>query len=162
MAEAATENESATIEEGQNAPAFNLPIDGGETLSLSGLAGKKVVLYFYPKDDTPGCTQESKDFRDVQDKFSAANTVILGISKDSVKSHDKFKAKYKLPFHLLSDEECEVSKAYGVWKEKSMYGKKYMGIERTTVLIDEKGIIAKIWRKVKVTGHVDEVLKVVE
>lgn len=144
---------------GDKAPDFNLPTDGGGSVSLSALKGKNVVLYFYPKDDTPGCTVEAKDFRDRIEQFKKADTVILGVSKDSVKSHDKFKEKYCLPFGLISDEEGKMCEDYGVWVEKSMYGKKYMGIERTTFLIDKQGKIAKIWNKVKVDGHADELLK---
>lgn len=144
---------------GAKAPDFTVPNDEGKNISLSSLKGKNIVLYFYPKDDTPGCTMESKDFRDHMDAFTAANTVIFGISKDSVQSHVKFREKYCLPFALLSDEEGKVCEAYGVWVEKSMYGKKYMGIERSTFLIDASGNIARAWRKVKVEGHVSEVLE---
>ncbi|MCD6035507.1 MAG: thioredoxin-dependent thiol peroxidase [Rickettsiales bacterium] len=150
---------SPALQEGNPAPDFTLPTDGNGSLTLSSLKGKNVVLYFYPKDDTPGCTQESKDFRDAIADFTKEDTVILGISKDDVKSHDKFKTKYELPFTLLSDTEGKVCEAYDVWKEKSMYGKKYMGIERTTILIDKEGVIRNIWRKVSVTCHVEEVLK---
>jgi thioredoxin-dependent peroxiredoxin len=143
---------------GSKAPDFSLPASGGETISLSGLKGKNVVLYFYPKDDTPGCTIEAKDFRDHIKDFAAANTVILGISKDSVKSHDKFKEKFCLPFPLVSDENGTTCEEYGVWGEKSMYGKTYMGIMRTTFLIDKNGIIRNVWEKVKVEGHVKEAL----
>lgn len=150
-----------TLTEGMPAPDFTLPTDGNGTLALKDLRGKQVVLYFYPKDDTPGCTTEAKDFARLHDEFTAAGAVILGISKDSVKRHDNFKAKHCLPFTLVSDDG-EITEAYGMWKEKSMYGKKYMGIERSTFLIDAKGTIAKIWPKVKVTGHADEVLKAVK
>lgn len=143
----------------QQAPDFNLPTDSSGTISLSSLRGKNVVLYFYPKDDTPGCTIEAKDFRDLSDKFKQKNTVILGISKDSPKSHDKFKEKFCLPFTLVSDEEGKTVESYNVWIEKSMYGKKYMGIERATFLIDQNGIIKHIWRNVKVDGHANEVLE---
>lgn len=160
MAKAASTPDNR-IKEGDKAPDFTLPVDGGGKLTLSSLQGKKVVLYFYPKDDTPGCTQESKDFTSAHAEFEAAGAVILGFSKDSVKKHDKFKEKYGFPFNLVSDEEGETLAKYGVWVEKSMYGKKYMGIERSTFLIDEKGVIAKAWRKVKVPGHVDEVLAAV-
>lgn len=142
---------------GDQAPDFTLPTDGEGNITLSELKGQKVVLYFYPKDDTPGCTQESCDFRDNLSQFNALNTAIIGISKDSVAKHDKFKAKYDLTFPLASDETGDVCENYGVWVEKSMYGKRYMGIERSTFLIDEEGKFAKIWRKVKVPGHVDEV-----
>ncbi|WP_341807844.1 thioredoxin-dependent thiol peroxidase [Wolbachia endosymbiont (group E) of Neria commutata] len=148
---------------GSNAPGFNLPTDSGENLSLSEFFDKKnVVLYFYPKDDTPGCTMEAKDFRDKIDDFSSLNTVIIGVSKDSIKCHSNFKAKYSLPFYLVSDENAEILKKYGVWVEKSMFGKKYMGIERTTFLIDKQGKVAKVWKNVKVSGHVDEVLEAVK
>ena len=144
---------------GDKAPDFTLPTDGGGTVSVKGLKGKKVVLYFYPKDDTPGCTKEACAFRDSLPDFSKVKAVIVGISKDSVASHDKFKTKFKLPFPLASDEDGKVCEAYGAWVEKSMYGKKYMGIERATFLIDEKGIIRNIWRKVKVEDHAEDVLK---
>ncbi len=142
------------------APEFTLPSDSGESLSLSGFFDKKnVVLYFYPRDNTPGCTMEAKNFRDRINDFSALDTVIIGISQDSVQSHANFKAKYSLPFYLVSDENAEVLKKYGVWVEKSMFGKKYWGIERATFLINKKGKIVKIWRNVKVSGHAGEVLK---
>ena len=145
---------------GNSAPDFNLPTDSGENLSLSEFFNKKnVVLYFYPKDDTPGCTMEAKDFRDNIDEFSSLDTAIIGISQDSIKCHANFKAKYSLPFHLVSDENAEILVKYGVWVEKSMFLKKYMGIERTTFLIDKQGKIRKIWKNVKVRGHVDEVLR---
>lgn len=147
---------------GDTAPDFDLPVDGGGRQNLAALRGKKVVLYFYPKDDTPGCTMEAKDFRDHLADFEAEGAVILGASKDSVKKHDKFKEKYCLPFSLLSDEEVTLCTSYGVWVEKSMYGKKYMGIERATFLIDQHGIIRNIWRKVKVKDHVKEVLEAVK
>jgi peroxiredoxin Q/BCP len=146
------------LKEGNFAPDFTLDTDGNGQVTLSELRGKNVVLYFYPKDDTPGCTLEAKDFADNMTGFNANNTVIFGVSKDPVKSHDKFKEKYCLPFTLASDANSTVCEAYGVWVEKSMYGKTYMGIERTTFLINSKGKIVKIWRKVKVDGHVDEVL----
>lgn len=154
----AAAKKSSGLSVGDKAPEFKLPVDGGGSVSLSGLKGKNVVLYFYPKDDTPGCTIEAKDFRDRIAAFEKADTVILGVSKDSVKSHDKFKEKYCLPFNLISDEEGKMCEDYGVWVEKSMYGKKYMGIERTTFLIDKQGKIAKIWNKVKVDGHAEELL----
>lgn len=147
------------LEEGQPAPDFTMPTDGGGELTLSSLEGKKVVLYFYPKDDTSGCTKEACGFRDQLPNFSGVDAEIVGISKDSVASHDKFKAKYDLPFTLVSDTETKVCEAYGTWVEKSMYGRKYMGIDRATFLIDADGRIAKIWRKVKVPGHVEEVLE---
>ena len=146
------------IKIGATAPDFTAPTDGGGTVRLKDLRGKKVVLYFYPKDNTPGCTTESCDFRDAQAKFEAKDAVILGVSPDSVKSHDKFKEKFDLPFTLISDEDHKIAEAYGVWQEKSMYGRKYMGIQRSTFVIDEKGKIAAIYDKVKVTGHVADVL----
>lgn len=146
---------------GQTAPAFDLPTDGDGRLSLEGLRGKKVVLYFYPKDDTPGCTIEAKDFALLQPEFEKAGAVVLGISKCSVKKHDKFKEKYCLPFPLLSDD-AEVCEAYGVWVEKSMYGKKYMGINRATFLIGEDGKLLRVWPKVKIEGHAAEVLEAVK
>jgi peroxiredoxin Q/BCP len=142
---------------GDQAPDFTLPADGGDTISLSDFSGQKVVLYFYPKDDTPGCTTESCDFNAALPDFDTLGAVIIGISKCSVAKHDKFKAKYGLNFKLTSDADGDVCERYGVWAEKSMYGKKFMGIERTTFLIDENGKIEKIWDKVKVSGHVDDV-----
>jgi peroxiredoxin Q/BCP len=143
---------------GDKAPDFNLETDGGGSLKLSSLKGEKVVVYFYPRDNTPGCTQESCDFRDLNPDFSKLNAQIIGISKDSVASHDKFKDKYGLNFTLVSDPDLDAIKGFDVWREKNMYGKKTMGVERSTFLIDEKGVIAKAWRKVKVKGHADEVL----
>jgi peroxiredoxin Q/BCP len=143
---------------GDAAPAFSLPTDGGGTISLAGLKGKNVCLYFYPKDDTSGCTKEAIAFNSLRADFAAANTTIIGLSADSVASHDKFKKKYDLGFTLASDEAKATLEAYGVWVEKSMYGKKYMGIERTTVLIDKAAKVAAIWNKVKVDGHAEEVL----
>ena len=141
------------------APAISLPRDGGETVTLSDFAGKKVVLYFYPKDDTSGCTKEAIGFTEMVDDFAAADTVILGVSKDSVKKHDKFVAKHDLKIALLSDEDGDVCERYGTWVEKSMYGKTYMGIERATYLIGKDGKIAQVWRKVRVAGHVENVLE---
>lgn len=146
---------------GDKAPAFSLLSDSNEKISLKDFKGKTVVLYFYPKDMTPGCTIESCDFQSNLSKFNKKNAVILGISKDSVKSHQKFKEKEGLKFPLLSDEEGKMCEAYGVWKEKSMYGKKYMGIERTTFVISPAGVIEKIYEKVKVDGHVNEVLNAI-
>ena len=143
---------------GDPAPAFSLPADGGSSVSLSGLSGKNVCLYFYPKDDTSGCTKEAISFNGLRSAFEAANTQIIGVSADSVSSHDKFKKKYDLNFALASDEDKSMLEAYGVWMQKSMYGKSYMGIERTTVLIDKTGQVAAIWNKVKVDGHAEEVL----
>jgi len=142
----------------QAAPDFDLPATGNQSISLNSLSGRRVVLFFYPRDATPGCTTESQNFRDANDQFAGANTVILGISQDSVTSHEKFKAKHSMPFELLSDEPGDTCKAYDVIKLKKMYGKEFLGIERSTFLIDEKGILRKQWRKVKVPGHVDEVL----
>jgi len=144
------------------APSFTLPRDGGGIVSLSDYAGKTVVLYFYPKDDTPGCTTEAKGFTEHADAFAAAGAVVMGVSKDSVAKHDNFRDKYALNLALLSDEHDQVCEAYGVWGEKSMYGKTFMGIERATFLIDGAGRIAREWRKVKVPGHVEEVLDAVK
>jgi len=149
-------------EEGEKAPGFALPADGSGRLKLSDFKGKPVVLYFYPKDDTSGCTKEAIAFTGVADKFAGLGVEILGVSPDSVASHEKFKAKHGLAVRLISDEEKTLASAYGVWVEKSMYGRKYMGVERATFLIDPKGKIAKVWRKVKVPGHAEEVLKAVQ
>ncbi len=143
---------------GKAAPAFNLPATGEKSVRLSSLKGQHVVLYFYPRDATPGCTTESQDFRDAQAKFKKANTVILGISQDPIKSHEKFHAKQDLTFDLLSDESGEVCRKYGVLKLKKMYGKEFEGIERSTFLIDASGKLKTEWHCVKVPGHVDEVL----
>ena len=148
-----------SLEVGDKAPNFNLPTDGGGNISLKDLKGETVILYFYPKDDTPGCTKEACGFRDALPDFSKAKAKVIGVSKDPVKKHDKFKDKYDLTFPLASDEDGSVCESYGTWVEKSMYGRKYMGIDRATFLIDGKGVIRGIWRKVKVPGHVDEVLK---
>ncbi len=145
------------ISEGKKAPAFKLKDQSGKTVSLSDFTGQNIVLYFYPKDDTSGCTKEACSFRDEFPAFDKLNAVILGVSPDSVASHKKFAEKYKLPFTLLADENKEVVQKYGVWKEKSMYGKKYMGVERTTFVIDEEGKVKKIFPKVKVEGHTSEV-----
>lgn len=144
---------------GDKAPDFTLPGDGGKTITLSALKGKKVVVYFYPKDDTPGCTKEAIAFTQHKAAFEAANTVIIGVSKDTAAKHDKFIAKHDLAIDLASDEEGGMIEDYGVWVEKNMYGKKYMGIERATYLIDETGVIKQVWRKVKVKGHIEQVLE---
>jgi peroxiredoxin Q/BCP len=146
---------------GEKVPNFKLPRDGGGEVSLTDFAGKYVVLYFYPRDNTPGCTTESKEFSARQADFEASNAVILGASKDSVASHDKFVAKQSLTIPILSDENCDLCETFGVWTEKSMYGKKFMGIVRSTFLIDPNGILVAEWRKVKVPGHVSEVLETV-
>ncbi len=148
-----------SVELGDKAPDFTLPTDGGGNVTLSKLRGKKVVLYFYPKDDTSGCTAEACGFRDSFPDYSGSGAVVIGISKDSVASHDKFKKKHELPFMLASDAGADVCEKYGVWVEKSMYGRKYMGIERCTFLIDATGTVRAAWHKVKVPGHVAEVLK---
>ena len=145
------------LQEGTPAPPIQLQTDTGDAFDLQSLRGKNVVLFFYPKADTPGCTIEAKEFRDAKDKFQGTDTTILGISPDAPAAQAKFKQKFELPYTLLCDTEHEVAEAYGVWKEKSMYGKKYMGIERTTFLIDKNGNVAKIFRKVKPEGHADEV-----
>jgi peroxiredoxin Q/BCP len=143
---------------GDKAPPFALSADGGAEVSLSGLKGKTVVLYFYPKDDTSGCTAEAIAFSADAKAFKQAGAVVIGVSKDSVASHDKFKAKHNLTVTLGADEDTKIAQAYGVWGEKSMYGRRYMGIERATFLIDGKGVIRNIWRKVKVPGHSADVL----
>ncbi|HSP87664.1 MAG TPA: thioredoxin-dependent thiol peroxidase [Ignavibacteriaceae bacterium] len=147
------------LEEGKKAPAFTLKNQNGETVSLNDFKGKNVVLYFYPKDNTSGCTAEACSFRDDFPKFEKTDAVILGVSPDSVESHKKFEQKYKLNFDLLSDEKKEVLEKYNVWQEKSMYGRKYMGVVRTTFIIDPEGKIKKIFPKVKVNGHNKEVLE---
>lgn len=147
---------------GKKVPDFNLPATGDQKIKLSSLKGKNVVLYFYPKDATPGCTTEGQDFRDNIRKFSSRKTKILGVSRDSIKSHEKFKTNQCFPFDLLSDEDEKLCKLFDVIKEKNMYGKKVMGIERSTFLIDDKGVLRKEWRKVKVDGHVLEVLEAVK
>jgi len=141
------------INEGEEAPDFTLQGDDGREVSLEDYRGKKVVLYFYPKDGTPGCTREAIEFRDIAKELEKEGAIILGVSKDSVKSHQKFKQKHELPFTLLSDPEGKVLDLYGVWKKKSLYGRTFMGTERTTFLIDEKGIVKKVYRKVKAKGH---------
>lgn len=146
------------LKAGDKAPSFSLISDEGVKVGLKDYKGKKVILYFYPKDDTSGCTAEACSFRDNIKIINKKNTVVIGVSKDDTKSHQKFKTKYDLPFTLLSDENLDMLKEYGVWKEKSMYGKKYMGIERTTFIIDEKGKIQEIFSKVKVPGHIEELI----
>lgn len=150
------------IETGKKIPAIELPATGGQTINLNDFAGKSIVLYFYPKDSTPGCTTESIDFTAYHAKFTAANCVIFGISRDSIKSHEKFKAKYEMPFELLSDEHETVCRLFDVIKMKNIYGRHYEGIERSTFVIDAKGVLQHQWRKVKVKGHVEEVLAVVQ
>lgn len=147
---------------GELAPEFTLPDKQGNLISLKDFAGKKIILYFYPKDSTPGCTKEACDFRDKNGDFTNANSVIIGISKDSEKSHEKFISKFELPFILLSDNEGVVCEAYGVWTLKKNYGKEYMGISRTTYIIDEKGFVEKVYANVKVSGHVEEVLEYIK
>ena len=146
------------IQTGAEAPGFTLPRDGGGEVSLADFRGKPAVVYFYPKDDTPGCTKEAIAFSGLAAEFEAAGTVVLGISRDPVSAHDKFRDKHGLSVILLSDEGGEVCEAYGTWVEKSMYGKKYMGVDRATFLVDAKGRVAQVWRKVKVPGHAEEVL----
>ena len=147
------------LKSGSKAPAFALPSDAGTTIKLADLSGQKVVLYFYPKDDTTGCTLEACEFRDHWAAVKKAGAVVLGVSPDGVASHARFKTKFKLPFPLLADEDHQVAERYGVWGEKSMYGRKYFGIRRTTFLIDETGRIAKVFDKVKPKGHAEEVLE---
>lgn len=150
------------LEVGMPAPDFTLPLGTGGTISLANMRGKPVVLYFYPKDDTPGCTTEACGFRDALPRFGTLDAAVIGISKDSPQSHREFAKKYELNFHLASDENSNTAESYGVWVHKNNYGKSYMGIERTTFLIDEKGIIRAIWKRVSVEGHVAEVYKAVE
>jgi thioredoxin-dependent peroxiredoxin len=158
----------APVEESQLAPDFTLPAIGSETVvkdgnvRLSALRGKNIVLYFYPKDDTPGCVSEACSFRDADHEMQKRGIVVLGISADDIASHEKFADKYGLPFPLLSDTDTTVSQRYGVWKEKNLYGKKYMGIARETFLIDKEGIVRKVWPKVKAEGHASEVLDTIE
>ena len=151
-----------SVQIGDKAPDFTLATDGNGTVTLSKLRGKPVVLYFYPKDDTTGCTAEACGFRDTFPDYGKTGATVIGVSRDSVAAHDKFKQKYQLPFILASDSEGNVTEAYGVWVEKSMYGRKYMGIDRSTYLIDKDGVVRGAWRKVKVPGHVAEVLKAVQ
>lgn len=161
-AKAASAAAKGLPEAGKKAPAFSLPADDGKKVSLKGFAGKKLVLYFYPKDDTPGCTVEALGFSALKAAFEKAGAKIVGVSKDSVAAHCKFRDKHKLSITLASDETGEALAAYGVWGEKKLYGRSFMGITRTTFLIDEKGVIAKVWPKVKVAGHAEEVLAAVK
>jgi len=149
---------TASPTEGTTAPAFSLPVDGGGTVSLNSLKGKTVVIYFYPKADTPGCTKESMDFSRLKPAFEQAGTHVIGVSADAVAAQDKFKAKHALTVPLASDPDREMIERYGVWVQKSMYGKTFMGIERATFLIDGKGVVRKVWHNVKVEGHAEEVL----
>ena len=151
----------SNLSQGKKVPDFSLPATGDQEISLKQLKGKNVVIYFYPKDSTPGCTTEGQDFRDNYTAFQELNTEILGVSRDSIKSHENFKAKQDFPFELLSDKEETLCQLFDVIKEKNMYGRKVMGIERSTFLIDTKGVLRREWRKVKVKGHVDEVLEAV-
>jgi peroxiredoxin Q/BCP len=150
------------LKAGDKAPGFKMPTDGGGEVSLAALKGQNLVLYFYPKDDTPGCTKEACGFRDALPDFKKAKATVIGVSRDNAASHDKFKKKFELPFALASDADGKTSEAYGTWVEKSMYGRKYMGMDRATFLIDGTGTIRAVWRKVKVPGHVAEVLKAVQ
>jgi peroxiredoxin Q/BCP len=151
-----------SVKPDEQAPDFTMPTDGNGSVTLSALRGKPVVLYFYPKDDTSGCTAEACGFRDTLPDYGKTGAVVIGVSKDSVASHDKFKKKYELPFTLASDTDGKVCESYGVWVEKSMYGRKYMGIDRSTFLIDGEGMVRGVWHKVKVPGHVAQVLKAVQ
>ncbi|MCG8608390.1 thioredoxin-dependent thiol peroxidase [bacterium] len=150
------------IEEGKPAPDFRLLNGDGEEFRLRDVRGKHVVLYFYPKDDTPGCTKEACGFRDLNSEFEKQDAVIVGVSPDSPNSHQKFSSKFSLPFQLLSDEDKQVVQVYGVWKERNMYGRKYMGVERTTVVVDKEGVVRKIFPKVKVAQHPEAVLETVK
>ena len=152
----------STVNTGAPVPDFEMPATGGKTIKLSGLKGNNVVIYFYPKDSTPGCTLEGQDFRDNIEQFNSQRTIILGVSRDSIKSHEKFKANQAFPFDLLSDASEQLCTLFDVIREKNMYGKKVMGIERSTFLIDASGTLRKEWRKVKVKGHVNEVLEAVK
>jgi thioredoxin-dependent peroxiredoxin len=152
----------STVAIGKKIPAFRLPATGERELALADLKGKSVVLYFYPKDDTPGCTIEGQDFRDYHKAFEKAGAVVLGVSRDSVASHEKFKAKFEFPFELLSDGDETLCRMFDVIREKNMYGRKVMGVERSTFLIDGQGVLRHEWRKVKVPGHVEEVLEAVQ
>lgn len=157
-----TAHRSSMLEEGQKAPDFNLETDGHGKTSLAQLKGKIAVVYFYPKDDTPGCTSEAIAFSRLKPEFDKCGAVVIGVSKDSVQKHDSFKKKHDLNIQLASDEAGEMVAAYGVWVKKLNYGREYMGIERTTFLIDPKGVIRKIWRKVKVNGHAEKVLELAQ
>lgn len=149
------------VKEGDTAPDFSLPADDGSTVSLSDYRGRKVILYFYPKDDTSGCTKQACELRDSLTRIDEAGAVVLGVSPDSIESHVKFRDKYDLNFPLLADEDQEVCRAYGVWKEKSMYGRKFWGVERSTFIIDEEGVVVAAWRRVRPKGHAERVLEVV-
>jgi len=149
------------VETGNKVPDFSLPASGGDTFALSGLKKKKLVIYFYPKDNTPGCTNEAQDFRDLYPEFAGAGAEVVGVSRDSVRTHDNFVAKLHLPFKLLSDADETLCKLFGVLKQKVMYGRRVWGIERSTFLIDEKGVLRQEWRKVRVKGHAEEVLTAV-
>ncbi|MDE3016871.1 MAG: peroxiredoxin [Pseudomonadota bacterium] len=162
MAASAPTKKTAGLAVGDTAPLLDVTFGSGQGVTPEYLKGKHMVLYFYPKDDTPGCTIEAKDFRDHIQEFEKLNTIIVGVSKDTASSHDAFKKKYCLPFPLASDESGRICEGYGTWVEKSMYGKTYMGIERATFLIDKTGVIRNLWRKVKVDGHVKEVLDAVK
>lgn len=151
-----------TLELGEKAKEFDLIVEGEEPIYLKDFQGKNIVLYFYPKDDTPGCTVEANAFKEHFSEFEKLNTVIIGVSKDSLKSHDKFKQKYKLPFILGSDTDGKTCESYGVWVEKNMYGRKYFGINRSTFIIDSTGVLRKAWKKVSVKGHVESVLEEVK
>jgi peroxiredoxin Q/BCP len=150
-----------SLKVGDKAPSFNISVDESEEFSLSNLKGSNVIIYFYPKDATPSCTKEACEFRNAMYDFSSNNAKIIGISKDTIVKHDKFKSKYNLPFQLGSDLDGSVCEAYGTWVEKTMYGRQYMGIERSTFLVDKEGVLQSIWRKVKVKRHVEEVLEAV-
>ena len=147
---------------GKKIPAFTSTLDDGSKIKSTDLIGKNIVIYFYPKDSTPGCTREGEDFKDLYKKFTKSNAVIFGVSRDSVASHEKFKTKYSFPFHLISDEDESLCKLFDVIKEKNMYGRKYMGIERSTFLINDQGVLIEEWRKVKVKGHAQAVLDVLD
>ena len=151
-----------TVEVGKKVPTFKLPATGEQTISLASLKGKNIVLYFYPKDNTPGCTTEGQNFRDSMAKFKRQNCIILGVSRDTLRTHENFKTKQKFPFDLLSDTKEELCTLFDVIKLKNMYGKKHLGIERSTFLINDKGVLKQEWRKVKVDGHVDDVLTAVK